>query len=385
MHSFESFYFHFFQPQYRIATAFVLAVIFNMYAIPVIIRIAKAKKLFDVPDERKNHVSSVPTLGGLGIFATIATLSLAMVNTCGMNGGGVASSLTSLPPIIAGMTVIFFIGMKDDLLNISAWKKLAAEFVALVILVVIGDVRLDSMQGMFGIGSLSYLESVLLSVFAGIVIINSFNLIDGIDGLAASVGILASVVFGIYFIAAYEWEYAVFSSIIIGGLIPFFIYNAYGTKNKIFMGDTGSLIIGFLMTVLVFRFNEMHSNTGIMPRFAAAPAFSFAVLIVPMFDTLRVFAIRIYRGGSPFKADRRHLHHILLDLGLSHRQSTFSLILINLLFVLFAYIFNFMGNSDLMFIMIPVAIILSATAIFLRRKKAGLYERTGFLKEQASY
>ena len=389
MQSFENFYFHFFQPQYRIAAAFILAIVFNMYTILVIIRIAKAKKLYDVPDERKTHASSIPTLGGLGIFAAIATVSLTMVNTCGMNGGGIASSLTSLPPIIAGMIVIFFIGMKDDLLNISAWKKLAAELIALLILVVIGDVRLDSMQGMFSIGRLSYSESVLLSVFAGIVIINSFNLIDGIDGLAAAVGMLVSVVFGSYFLSTYEWEYAVLSFIIVGALIPFFIYNAFGKKNKIFMGDTGSLIIGFLMTVLVFRFNEMHSISSLQPRFVAAPAFSFSVLIIPMFDTLRVFAIRIYRGGSPFKADRRHLHHILLDLGLTHLQATALLIGFNLAFIAFAYFFNFLGNSDLMYIMIPVAILLSSTAIWLRRRKntpkAVRFEKTGKIQQQISW
>jgi UDP-GlcNAc:undecaprenyl-phosphate/decaprenyl-phosphate GlcNAc-1-phosphate transferase len=369
MHSFDNFYFHFFQPQYRIALAFLLAISFNMYAIPVIIRIARVKKLYDDPDERKSHAESVPTLGGLGIYATIVSISLTFINTCGMNGGGIVSSLTSLPPIMAGFTMIFFIGMKDDMLNISAWKKLAVEFLALFILIVVGDVRLNSMQGMFYINEISYTESLLLSAFAGIVIINAFNLIDGIDGLASAVAMLGSLVFGSYFLLTYEWEYAVLSFIILGSLIPFFIYNAYGTKNKIFMGDTGSLILGFAMTVLVFRFNEMNAIPGIKPHFMGGPALSFAVIIIPMFDTLRVFAIRVFRGLSPFKADRRHIHHILLDLGLTHLQTTLILIIINLAFIAFAYFFNFMGNSDLIYIMIPAALILSGVAIWLRRRK----------------
>ncbi|MEI6062486.1 MAG: MraY family glycosyltransferase [Bacteroidota bacterium] len=368
MHSLYNFYFHFFQPQYRIAIAFLLAVVFNMYAIPVIIRIAKVKKLYDDPDHRKSHSESVPTLGGLGIFAAIVTVSLTFINTCGMNGGNNTSSLPSLPPIIAGFTIIFFIGMKDDMLNISAWKKLLAEFIALFILVVIGDVRLDSMQGMFHIVELRYTASVLLSIFAGIVIINSFNLIDGIDGLAASVTMLGSLVFGSYFLAAAEWEYAVLSFTILGAIIPFFLYNAYGKTNKIFMGDTGSLILGFAMTVLVFRFNQMNAISVISPHFAGGPAFSFAVLILPMVDTIRVFSIRISRGGSPFKADRRHLHHILLDLGYTHLQSTLILIIANVGFIAFAYFFNYLGNSNLIFIMIPAALILSAVAVWLRRR-----------------
>jgi UDP-N-acetylmuramyl pentapeptide phosphotransferase/UDP-N-acetylglucosamine-1-phosphate transferase len=369
METMNNFYFHFFQPQYRIAAAFIIAVIFNFYAIPVIIRIARAKKLFDVPDERKNHLSSVPTLGGLGIFATISAVSLTFINTCGMNGGGTSSSLTSLPPIIAGFTIIFFIGMKDDMLNISAFKKLGAEFIALFILIVVGDVRLSSMQGMFSIGEISYSVSLLLSLFAGIVIINAFNLIDGVDGLAASIAMLGSTVFGVYFIAAHEWEYAVLAATILGSLIPFFLYNAFGHNNKIFMGDTGSLILGFAMTVLIFRFNGMNALSSHSLHFTAGPAFSFAVVILPMFDTLRVFTIRIYRGGSPFKADHRHIHHILLDLGFTHLQTTLVLILINIAFILFAYFFNFLGNSRLIYIMLSFAIAMSAIALYLRRKK----------------
>jgi len=369
MNSIDNFYFYFFQPQYRIIIAFVAAFAINLYIIPIIIKIAKVKKLYDVPDLRKSHQSSIPTLGGLGIYASIVSVGLTFINTCGMNGGGISSSLTSLPPIFAGITLIFFIGMKDDLLNISAWKKLTVEFVALFILIVIGDVRLDSMQGMFYIGHISYTSSLLLSLFAGIVIINSFNLIDGIDGLASSVAMLGSLVFGSYFILSSEWEYAVLSFIMLGALIPFFIYNVFGKKNKIFMGDTGSLILGFSMIVLVFKFNEMNAAGVTKYYFAGGPAFSFAVLIIPMFDTLRVFTIRIFKGQSPFKADRLHIHHILLDLGFSHLQSTLILIGFNLCFILFAYYFNYLGNSSLIYIMIPSAIILTTYANWLRNRR----------------
>ena len=369
MESFNNFYFHFFHPQYRIVVAFVVAVIFNFYAIPVIIRIAREKKLFDVPDDRKNHQTSVPTLGGLGIFATITTVSLTFINTCGMNGGGIASSLTSLPPIIAGLTIIFFIGMKDDMLNISASKKLSAELIALFVLTVVGDVRLSSLQGMFGIGEINYITSIVLSMFAGIVIINAFNLIDGIDGLAASVSILGSGIFGAFFVSTSEWEYAVLSFTILGALIPFFLYNVFGHSNKIFMGDTGSLILGFVMTVLIFRFNEMNVTPIMRYYFLAGPALSFAVIIIPMFDTLRVFFIRMIRGKSPFTADRRHIHHVMLDLGFSHLQTTMILIAVNMLFIAFAYFFNYLGNTVLVYSMVAFAITLSWIAMWSRRRK----------------
>lgn len=363
----ENFYFHLFQPEFRVAAAFFLAMILNAYAIPVILRIAWAKKLYDVPKKRGSHTTAIPTLGGLGIYFSIVTVGLTLINTCGMNGGGVSSSLTSLPPIIAGFTLIFFVGMKDDLIHMSAWKKLIAEIIALFILTVIGDVRLSTMQGMLNIGDLSYIVSISLSIFAGVVIINSMNLVDGVDGLASAIAMLGSILFGSYFLVIHDWEYGVLSFTLLGALIPFFIYNSFGKKNKIFMGDTGSLILGFAMTVLVFRFNEMNSSLVIKPHFMAGPAFSFAVLIVPLFDTLRVFAIRIYRRGSPFKADRRHIHHLLLDLGFTHFQTTLILISVTFFFILFVYIFDFEGNSPLVFFMLIFALILSIIAIRFNR------------------
>jgi UDP-N-acetylmuramyl pentapeptide phosphotransferase/UDP-N-acetylglucosamine-1-phosphate transferase len=264
--------------------------------------------------------------------------------------------------------------MKDDLMGMSAWKKLAAEFVALLILVFIGDMRLSSMQGMFNIGELSYPVSVLLSIFAGIVIINAFNLIDGIDGLAASIAMLVTFIFGSYFVAVGDYEYAILASTILGAIFPFYLYNAFGHVNKIFMGDTGSLILGFAMTILVFRFNEINAMPDVKFHFGAAPSFSFAVLMLPMFDTIRVFVVRIYRGLSPFKADNRHIHHVLLDLGLTHFQSTLLLVSINLVFIAFAYFFNYLGNSVLIGIMILFASILSMYAMRLRLRKSAMQQ-----------
>ena len=377
----ENFYFHLFKPEYRIGAAFIIAFILNAYAIPVILRVAKANKLLAIPNKRTSHSIAVPTLGGLGIYFSIVIVSLTFINTSGLNGGGITSSLTSLPSIIAGFTLIFFVGMKDDLLNMPAWKKLIAELITLFILIVIGDIRLTSLQGMFGIGELNYFVSIILSMFAGIVIINAFNLIDGVDGLASSITMLGCIVFGSYFLETEEWEFAVLSFTMLGALIPFFIYNTFGTKNKIFMGDTGSLILGFAMTVLVFRFNEMNSMFSGKLHFIAGPAFSFAVLIVPMFDTLRVFAIRIYRGGSPLKADRRHIHHLLVDLGFTHRQTTLILIIINIMFIAVAYFFNFLGNSGLVFIMILIAIFISVMAMWKYRRKVALQKRVNMIKE----
>ncbi|HOW30877.1 MAG TPA: MraY family glycosyltransferase, partial [Bacteroidales bacterium] len=179
----------------------------------------------------------------------------------------------------------------------------------------------------------------------------------------------ASAVFGFFFARSGDWEYAILAATIVGALIPFFLYNVFGRTNKIFMGDTGSLILGFLMTVLVFRFNELNVNRTLIPRLVAAPAFSFAVLILPMFDTIRVMAIRLYRGKGIFTPDRRHIHHLMLDLGFTHLQSTAILLAFSLVVIGIAYYLNFLGNSALVYIILAIAFTFTFTMYLLWRKK----------------
>ncbi|MFZ4548930.1 MAG: MraY family glycosyltransferase [Bacteroidales bacterium] len=363
----SNFYFNFLTPHIRIAVAFALAIILNSYAIPVILFIAKKKNLFVVEDEKGKALHVIPTIGGLGIFASFIIVCLTLINTCGLNGN--TSCLGSLPPIIAGTTLIFFIGMKDDLLDVSYWKKMMVELIALFIIIVVGEVRINSLQGMFTFFELRYSASVFLSIFVGFIIINAFNFIDGIDGLASSLALTGSLVFGFFFLASTDWEYAILSFALTGSLIPFIYYNIKGKENKLYLGDTGSLLIGFLISVLVFRFNQVNSFKLIEHYFVAAPSFSFAVVLVPMFDFVRVFIIRIFQMESPFKADRRHLHYILVDIGLTHLQSTTLLLLINLAFIAFAYFFNSLGNSTLMYIMIATMMAFSLITTWIKRKK----------------
>jgi len=369
MDALNNLYFKFFEHDVRLLIAFVVSVLLNIYIVPVILRISKAKRLFDNPDnQRKSHVGSVPTLGGLGFFTIISVVGLVMINTCGLSRGSFETQFTALPPMMAGLTILFFIGLKDDLLSISARKKLIAQIAAVVILIIYGDLRFTSLQGMFHIGDIRFIASFFLTLFAGIVITNSFNLIDGIDGLASSISMLASLVFGYLFYKAADFEYAILAAIVVGANIPFFYYNVFSKKNKIFMGDTGSLLLGFIMFVFVIRFNELNVLRAYKEHIVAAPSFSFAILILPLYDTLRVFAIRIMRGQSPFKADRRHLHHILIDLGLNHLQATAVLIGVNILFIAMAYFLNFLGNSMLLFIILGSMTVLSLSAVLLRRK-----------------
>ncbi|RYY69078.1 MAG: undecaprenyl/decaprenyl-phosphate alpha-N-acetylglucosaminyl 1-phosphate transferase, partial [Chitinophagaceae bacterium] len=294
---------------YNILLSAALAFIITFFAIPVIIQIAKDKKLFDEPDERKVHKTVIPTLGGLGIFAGFIMAFLV---------GTPFGSSNELQYFVAAAVVIFFLGLKDDILVISASKKFIGQLIAAGILIRYAGVEITNMHGFLGVEQIPQFASVALSFFTIIVITNSFNLIDGVDGLAGSLGLVTTLIFGIYFFNIGQITYAVMALAMSGSILSFLIYNF--SPAKIFMGDTGSLLLGLINSILVIKFIN---SAGIAPGkidFPAAPAIGFAILIVPLFDTLRVFALRILDRRSPFSPDRNHVHHFLLDLGFSHKQ-----------------------------------------------------------------
>ncbi|MFC4263388.1 glycosyltransferase family 4 protein [Ferruginibacter yonginensis] len=290
----------------------ILAFFVTFFAIPVIIQIAKSKKLFDEPDERKVHKAVIPTLGGLGIFAGFIVATLMG-----------APTVQELQYFAAAAIVIFFLGIKDDILVLSANKKFIGQLIAAGIVMKFGGLYIDNMHGFIGIHNIPYYASVFLTIFTIIVITNSFNLIDGVDGLAGSLGLLTSVAFGIYFYLAGELAYAVMALSLSGAILGFLIYNF--SPAKIFMGDTGSLLIGLINSILVIKFINVAGGTTNAYALNAAPALGFAILMIPLFDTLRVFGLRISKGRSPFNPDRIHIHHYLLDLGFSHKKITLSL------------------------------------------------------------
>ncbi|MCD6598172.1 MAG: undecaprenyl/decaprenyl-phosphate alpha-N-acetylglucosaminyl 1-phosphate transferase, partial [Bacteroidales bacterium] len=205
-------------------------------------------------------------------------------------------------------------------------------------------------------------------------IINGFNLIDGIDGLASGIAMLVSLVFGIWFFLFGMDTYGIMSFAFIGALLAFFRYNVYGRKNRIFLGDTGSMIIGFM--IAVFAINYMEYGVEYPASFGAhaSPAIAFSILILPLFDTLRVFTLRIRAGTSPFNADRRHLHHMLLELGLNHIQATSLLIGVNVFFILLAFSLQQMGNLFLIALTLTLATSFSYLLWVLQTRKRNSFE-----------
>ena len=327
-------------------------------AIPVIINVADMKKLFDVPDARKIHQVAITPLGGIGIFAGFVFGCLLTINF---------KYSSEFQYFIAATMVIFFLGLKDDILVLTPIKKFIGQVLAAFLIIYYGRIQIRSMHGFFGIHELPEMFSLLISYFSVIVIINSFNLIDGVDGLAGMLGLMSSALFGIYFFmnASGMEPYYVLAFSLCGSLIAFLIFNFQPAK--IFMGDTGSLLVGVVNAILVLKFIDPGDGPESVNPIVSSPAIGFTVLMIPLLDTLRVFAIRIFKRRSPFSPDRNHIHHLLLDRGLSHRTITLLLVAINVSMVVFVYLARSLGCTIL---------ILSVTAIFFTFIAVAYYSRS---------
>ncbi|MBK9570892.1 MAG: undecaprenyl/decaprenyl-phosphate alpha-N-acetylglucosaminyl 1-phosphate transferase [Chitinophagaceae bacterium] len=318
--------------------------IITFLAIPVVMQAAEQKKLYDIPDERKVHTRLVASLGGIGIF-----------------GGFLLASLLSIQGYLnpefqyffAAAIVIFFLGLKDDIMILSATKKFIGQLIAASILIHLGGIRLDSMHGFLGFEQVPEGFGLALSYLTIIVVINSFNLIDGVDGLASSLGILTMLVFGSYFFVIDYQAYALLAFSLAGSLVAFIIFNHHPAK--IFMGDSASLMIGLVNAILVIKFINVANAPFVVVPVSSAVAIGFAVLIVPLLDTLRVFGIRIINGRSPFTPDRNHVHHLLLDRGLGHAAVTFTCVGINIAFIMLAWFGRSLGPNYLILIMLILA------------------------------
>ncbi len=330
-------------------------------AIPVIITVAERKKLFDLPNERKIHQNPIPSLGGLGIFAGFVMACLIAIQF---------HASPEFQYFLAACFVIFFLGLKDDILVISPIKKFIGQVLAAFLIIYKGNIQIRSMHGFMGIHELPESFSLLLTYFTIIVIINSFNLIDGIDGLAGSLGLMASIVFGFYFLQVNMPAYSILAFALAGSLAAFLIFNFHPAK--IFMGDTGSLLIGLINSILVVKFIEVANAVNVPYPIIASPAIGFAILMIPLLDTLRVFSIRIVNRRSPFSPDRNHVHHLLLDKGLSHRSITLMLVTINLLAIVVSYALR---NTGCTWIILAIVLIFFSgiAALYYTRPKPRLF------------
>lgn len=300
-------------------TAFLIV----LFTTPVLIKVARLKHLVDEPGEdRKLHLRSVPTIGGTIIFATVLFTYALWFPYGGATGTDdtialTAQALKDFKFLVASVLLLFFIGIKDDIIGTAPAKKMFAQVLVGFILVIVADVRIDSMHGLFGIDSIPEWASILLSLFTYIVITNAFNLIDGVDGLATGVGVITATFFGIWFFLIGDTPLALLSFTLSGTLLAFLIYNF--SPAKVFMGDSGSLTTGLLLSYLAIRLIGHPNDGGGWFTEVPTPLYAMGTLAYPLIDTLRVFILRALRGRSPFEADRNHIHHRLLRLNGKHK------------------------------------------------------------------
>lgn len=300
-------------------------------SIPPVIKIAREKKLYEPLDERKHHARDIPPFGGVAIFIGFVISTIVATESY---------VFESLKYIIASIILIFFIGLKDDFLVITVKNKLIVQIFAAVLLITLGNVHFTNLHGIFGLYEIHYFSTVFVSLFVMIGIINAFNLIDGIDGLASGLAMLAGTFFGVWFYLAGQIPFSIMSFALVGSLAGFFLFNVFGKQNKLFMGDAGSLVIGLIVSTLVIKFNEFNIIKTAPYAINAAPAVSFAVLTVPVIDTLRVITIRLMQKKSPFSPDRNHIHHKLLIIVPNHFKVTLILISVSSFLIGFALFLN---------------------------------------------
>lgn len=337
-----------------------------LIATPVLIKVAKLKHLVDEPTEdRKLHKRSIPTIGGIIIFAAfLFSYSIWFPDY----GPDLKQSINEFKYLVASLVILFFIGIKDDIIGTSPIVKLSAHFIVAVILVLMADIRITSLHGLF---NQDYIipewATVVLSFFIYIVVVNSFNLIDGIDGLASGIGIIACLFFGTWFHLAGNPSLSLLAFALAGSLSCFLIFNF--SPAKIFMGDSGSMTIGAIICVLAIKMIEYPiDNLPIQIAGISKPVLAMAILCYPLIDTLRIFLVRAFKGQSPFSADKNHIHHRLLTLGFGHSKTVLILFTANILIVFSTYFFSYF-NSTLTFIFTFLFALSLVGVIFILKPK----------------
>lgn len=343
---------------------FVSALIISIISIPQIIMVATKKRLYDTPDnDRKIHLRVIPNLGGIGIFFGFITTACLFISP---------EAFPRWNYIIAASLLLFLVGIADDLISLSPSKKFLTQFVAAFIVVCVADIRLESLHGILGVyGDLPYWWSAIFSIVGVIFITNAYNLIDGIDGLAGSIGVLSTLTLGITLAGFGHPGAACLSFSLLGGIVGFLRYNI--SPAKIFMGDTGSLLIGFIISLLCIMSVNSYNGQSVYAAIITSPAstlvIGLSVLFIPVFDTFRVFTTRLIKGVSPFKADRTHLHHYMLDMGFTHTDTVIVLIVANILIITVSLLMQDFNPNFAIFCILAISLGLFGILFYMRKAK----------------
>ena len=327
---------------YKIFTVLIAAIMALMAVRWIyfrILAIAKIKNVVDNPNARKLQKQPVPVMGGIAVFFGVLAGLLVGTSVYALpfllSHEPVDLPSSSLLSVLAAMGIMLYMGAIDDMIGLSAVKRLLIEMGVVLGLIMSSGGCIDTFRGMWGVGALSWWLAVPLTVFAGVGIINSINMIDGVNGLSSGICMTCSILFGVAFIRIMDWGNAVLAFSMAAALMPFFIHNVFGSKSRMFIGDAGTMVMGILMTwftISTLRAPAMTEYYTPVVR-TNMVAMCLAILSVPVFDTLRVMIMRMLKGCSPFKADMTHLHHAFIQIGVSHSITALIEILIDVVIV----------------------------------------------------
>ncbi len=342
--------------EYNILFASLSSFLITYLAIPKIIYFGKLFGLSDVAGIRASHSGSVPIFGGVAIFSGI----LFSILLC--------TDLASIQFILVSFLILFFVGIIDDVLALTPFRKLIGQIIAILIVIYLGEIQIDSMHGVLGVYKLPDWLATFFTVFVVIVITNGFNLIDGVDGLAAGIGVISSFGFGLIAYFMNQMEFAIIAFSLFGALLAFLKFNF--NPAQIFMGDTGSLLVGMVLSVLAINLIKSGLVTESIHLPHKGPLLAIVLLAIPLFDSLRVFVVRTSKGQGPLLPARDHIHHALLDLGFGHRKTALALYILSLSLIVFSYfLLEFDQNLSIALLAIFSYIILIIPFYILRKRK----------------
>jgi UDP-GlcNAc:undecaprenyl-phosphate GlcNAc-1-phosphate transferase len=335
-----------------IISAFLLSILSGFFMIPSIMNFCKKKGLYDIPNKRKIHHNLVPRLGGISFLPSMLLAFFVALMALGgqIHGRQITISIWSIGFMVS-LLLIYAIGIVDDLIGVGAKIKFIVQIIAAYILTLCG-LYINNLYGLFGIHEISYWIGMPLTIFVIVFIVNSINLIDGIDGLAASLSIIALSGFLYCFIREKMTVYCILIAGLIGILIPYLYFNLFGkveNNRKIFMGDSGSLTLGFILGFLFVKYSM--DNRNLMPFSNDRIMLGYSLLIIPVFDVVRVIIHRLRNHKSIFVADKNHIHHKLMRAGLTQHQALIVILLLAVfIIILNILIFKHVGITWLVLI-----------------------------------
>lgn len=342
---------------YILIAAFVSAVALGRMIIPNILIISLRKRLFDVPDERKVHKRPVPRLGGVTFFPVIlfslcVFTAIRLLTGHGPEEAKVDRLVCEFLFLMGGLTLLYIIGIGDDLVGVRYRRKFLVQIFSAAMFPISG-VYINCFYGLFGIYMVPAVVGIPLTMLLVVFITNAINLIDGIDGLASGLSMVALLVFGVLFVHYQMWSYAMLAFVTVGVIIPFFSYNVFGDADmgrKIFMGDTGSLTLGYILSFFVIRYCMYEPNMLLLTMKSSPVLISFSVLMVPCLDVVRVVLRRARNKKPLFMPDKTHIHHKFLAMGFSPRKALVTIQLMSACFCVFTIVGIRYLNNTLVFV-----------------------------------